>query len=128
MNKTPLVSIFLGLIFLLSSCKKNDSHIYSFNLTNKTETDLFVTWNINGKAHLDTLHSSLNPGLQSVSQELNSNRKIEFDLLNNLYNCKVVSADSSRIWEVSDLTEYSKDESSEPFFNLFFENYLKVLE
>jgi hypothetical protein len=118
----------LGLIFLLSSCKKNDSHIYSFNLTNKTETDLFVTWNINGKAHLDTLHSSLNPGLQSVSQELNSNRKIEFDLLNNLYNCKVVSADSSRIWEVSDLTEYSKDESSEPFFNLFFENYLKVLE
>jgi hypothetical protein len=90
--------------------------------------DLFVTWNINGKAHLDTLHSSLNPGLQSVNQELNSNREIEFDLLNNLYTCKVVSADSSRIWDVSDLTEYSKDESSEPFFNLFFENYLKVLE
>lgn len=90
--------------------------------------DLFVSWNINGNTHLDTLPSSLNPGLQSVSQELNSNRKIEFDLLNNLYNCKVVSADSSRIWNVSDLTEYSKDQSSEPFFNLFFENYLKVLE
>jgi len=90
--------------------------------------DLFVTWNINGKAHFDTLPSSINSGLQSVSQELNSNRKIEFDLLNNLYDCKVVSADSSRIWEVSDLTDYTKDQSSEPFFNLFFENYLKVLE
>lgn len=90
--------------------------------------DLFVSWNINGNIHLDTLPSSLNPGKQRVSQELHSNRKIEFDLLNNLYNCKVVSADSSRIWDVSNLTEYSKDQSSEPFFNLFFENYLKVLE
>ena len=90
--------------------------------------DLFVTWNINGMTHLDTLPSSLNSGLQSVSQELNSNREIEFDLLNNLYNCKVVSADSSRIWEISDLTDYKKDQSSEPFFNLFFETYLKVLD
>jgi hypothetical protein len=124
MNKGTLFTIFLTIGILFTSCEKNNSYGYEFFLVNETTLDLYVKWNIDGSPHFDTIPYSADPSARKhVSHEFISSSEINLDVLNGMYTCEVVSSDSSKIWNVSDLNAYSLNKSSEPFFNLFFETY-----
>jgi hypothetical protein len=124
MKKVTLFTIFLTIGILFTSCEKNNSYTYEFLLVNETTMDLYVKWNIDGSLHFDTIPYSTDPSAQKhVRHQLNSSSEIKLDVLNGMYSCEVVSSDSSKIWNVSDLNSYSLNKSSEPFFNLFFETY-----
>ena len=128
MRKVIFLSIFLSIEILLTSCEKDQSYVYDFMLVNETDMDLYVSWSTGGNSHIDTIPSSTISGIQNVRHELNSNSDIEFNVLNSIYSCTVVSSDSSRVWDVSDLTEYSVSNSKEPLMGLFFETYTFVIQ
>jgi hypothetical protein len=128
MRKVILLSIFLLIGILVTSCKKDQSYVYDFVLVNETGKDLYVSWSIDGNSHLDTIPSSTISGIPNVSHGFNSNSDIEFNVLNSMYNCTIVSSDSSRVWDVSDLTEYSVFNSKEPLMGLFFEKYTFAIQ
>jgi hypothetical protein len=124
MNKGTLSTIFLTIGILFTSCEKNKSYGYEFLLVNETTMDLYVKWNIDGSTHFDTIPFSTDPSAKKyVRHGLNSSSEINLDVLNGMYSCEVVSSDSSKTWNVSDLNAYSLNKSSEPFFNLVFETY-----
>ncbi len=128
MRKVILLSICCLIGIILTSCEKDHSYVYDFVLANETDMDLYVSWSIDGNSHFDTIPSSTIQGIQTVRQTLNSNSDLEFSVLNSLYTCNIVSSDSSQVWDVSDLTSYSVNNSDEPFFNLFFETYSFVIK
>lgn len=128
MRKVIILSIFLSIGILLTSCEKGQSYVYDFMLVNETDMDLYVSWSIGGNSYLDTIPSSTISGIPNVRHELNSNSDIEFNVLNSIYTCTVVSSDSSRVWDVSDLTEYSVSNSKEPLMGLFSETYTFVIQ
>jgi hypothetical protein len=128
MRKVILLSICCLIGIILTSCEKDQSYVYDFVLANETDMDLYVSWSIDGNSHFDTIPSSTIQGIQTVRQTLNSNSDLEFSVLNSLYTCNIVSSDSSQVWDVSDLTSYSVNNSNEPFFNLFFETYSFVIK
>ena len=97
-------------------------------LVNETDMDLYVSWSIGGNSYLDTIPSSIISGIPNARHGLNSNSAIEYNVLNSLYSCTIASPDSSRVWDVSDLTEYSVSNSKEPLMGLFFDKYTFVIQ
>lgn len=102
----------------LTSCEKNKTYAYNFIVANYTTNEYFVTWEIQGVLHQDTLQAYTGNGKSSVIHSMNLKDGMDFDSFKSLYSCKIVSADSTQGLDISNLEDYSVQKSSEPFFNL----------
>lgn len=85
---------------------------------NFTSNEFYVTWEIQGVIHQDTLKGYTGNGLSTVHHTINLNDGMDFDSFKSFYSCQVVSSDSTQSLNVSNLEEYNVRKSSEPFFNL----------
>jgi hypothetical protein len=102
MNK---ILIVLVAALTASACTK-DIHNYEFILANQSNNDIYVEYTWQGQEIMDTAQAFNSTVVRNARHVFNAEQNFTNEQLQSMYSCKVWSADSSYVADLSDLGSY----------------------
>lgn len=124
MNK---ILTILAAALIASACTK-DSHNYDFTVTNLSNQEIYVEYTWQGQEIIDTAQAYNSTVFYSARHTFSNEKHLTMEELQSMYSCKVWSADSSYVADLSDLDSYEYMLASEPIMGLIFHSYTFVIE
>jgi hypothetical protein len=119
--------IILAAALAASACTK-DIHNYEFILANQSNNDIYVEYTWQGQEIMDTAKAYNTTIVHNARHVFSPEDQMTMEQLQSMYSCKVWSADSSYVADLSDLSSYEYMLVSEPIMGLVFHSYTFVIE
>jgi ABC-type uncharacterized transport system YnjBCD substrate-binding protein len=119
--------IILAAALTASACTK-DIHNYEFILANQSNNDIYVAYTWQGQEIRDTAQAFNSTVVYNARHTFNAEQNYTKEQLQAMYSCKVWSADSSYVADLSDLDSYEYLLESEPIMGMVFHSYTFVIE
>jgi len=123
MNK---ILTILAAALIASACTK-DSHNYEFIVANQSNQEIYVKYTWQGQEIMDTAQA-FNTRVYNARHTFSPEQQMTMEQLQSMYSCKVWSADSSYVADLSDLGSYEHMLASEPIMGLVFHSYTFVIQ
>ena len=124
MNK---ILIILAAALITSACTK-DSHNYEFIVANQSNQEIYVKYTWQGQEIMDTAQAYNSTVIYNARHTFSPEQQMTMEQLQSMYSCKVWSADSSYVADLSDLGSYEHMLASEPIMGLVFHSYTFVIQ
>ncbi len=99
------ILIVLVAALTASACTK-DIHNYEFILANQSNNDIYVEYTWQGQEIMDTAQAFNSTVVRNARHVFNAEQNFTNEQLQSMYSCKVWSADSSYVADLSDLGSY----------------------
>jgi hypothetical protein len=116
MNK---ILTILAAALIASACTK-DSHNYEFIVANLSNQEIYVEYTWQGQEIMDTAQAYNSTVIYNARHTFSSEQQMTMEQLQSMYSCKVWSADSSIVADLSNLGSYEHMLASEPIMGLVF--------
>ena len=117
----------LAAALIASACTK-DSHNYEFIVANLSNQEIYVEYTWQGQEIMDTAQAFNSTLIFNARHTFSDEKQLTMEQLQPMYSCKVWSADSSYVADLSDLGSYEYMLASEPIMGLVFHQYTFVIE
>jgi len=124
MNK---ILTILAAALIASPCTK-DSHNYEFIVANQSNQEIYVKYTWQGQEIMDTSQAYNSTVIYNARHTFSPEQQMTMEQLQSMYSCKVWSADSSYVADLSDLGSYEHMLASEPIMGLVFHSYTFVIQ
>ncbi len=124
MNK---IFTILAAALIASACTK-DSHNYEFIVANQSNQEIYVKYTWQGQEIMDTAQAYNSTVIYNARHTFSPEQQMTMEQLQSMYSCKVWSADSSYVADLSDLGSYEHMLASEPIMGLVFHSYTFVIQ
>jgi len=124
MNK---ILTILAAALISSACTK-DSHNYEFIVANQSNQEIYVKYTWQGQEIMDTAQAYNSTVIYNARHTFSPEQQMTMEQLQSMYSCKVWSADSSYVADLSDLGSYEHMLASEPIMGLVFHSYTFVIQ
>jgi hypothetical protein len=124
MNK---ILTILAAALIASACTK-DSYNYEFIVANQSNQEIYVKYTWQGQEIMDTAQAYNSTVIYNARHTFSPEQQMTMEQLQSMYSCKVWSADSSYVADLSDLGSYEHMLASEPIMGLVFHSYTFVIQ
>jgi hypothetical protein len=124
MNK---ILTILAAALISSACTK-DSYNYEFIVANQSNQEIYVKYTWQGQEIMDTAQAYNSTVIYNARHTFSPEQQMTMEQLQSMYSCKVWSADSSYVADLSDLGSYEHMLASEPIMGLVFHSYTFVIQ
>ena len=124
MNK---ILTILAAALIASACTK-DSHNYEFIVANQSNQEIYVKYTWQGQEIMDTAQAYNSTVIYNARHTFSPEQQMTMEQLQSMYSCKVWSADSSYVADLSDLGSYEHMLASEPIMGLVFHSYTFLIQ
>jgi ABC-type uncharacterized transport system YnjBCD substrate-binding protein len=124
MNK---ILTILAAALIATACTK-DCHNYEFIVANLSNQEIYVKYTWQGQEIMDTAQAFNSAVIYNARHVYSAEQHKTTEQLQSMYSCKMWSADSSYVADLSDLGSYEYMTESEPIMGLVFHVYTFVIE